>query len=382
MPYLAMLGFIASALPCLLFAADYPRPDGVESANILSSASTYTPELGRFTVPSVRIMRDSRDGTPEQMLLNVEMQHRGGNNLEVVATTSAAGFQSFECTVAEVRDAIPQLNTTLTLGELFILAGCQGSAAAGPIDFETGKLLHYYWIGYDGIPNTWIGPPHYLHSLVVNPFPATHYIPVNFVSSGTAATRPSITVSYREGVIESYSFSTGEPFADCANELLSGFRNLQVNFSVEAVVAALGCEGNTILTTRIGASEAMDYQWRFISSQSGGLTEVVSARFLDDRVERLNLSSRRIGAVGGECSNEDFVALAQAISVGDAITDPAAAFNCGTRYEYFSNDGSTEEIVYEWFNGRSLVQFLTTPNRKLAVETKDGAVTKVTLSRF
>lgn len=360
---------------------DFSRPDGVESSNIAISPNSYTPSNGTLLLPSVRILPNGSSNSSEEVLLSVEMRHRGGNDLEVVQTTGVEG--STECTTEEVANAIPQLSLDHSLGELSTLIGCASTFMNGAVDFESGKLVHANWVGYNGIPQSWIGPPHYLHSGVVDSFPQTDYIPYNFVLSGTAATRPTITVSFREGIPESYTVHNGDSGAECAEDLSGVFDNLTIGDSVADIVSITDCDGDHLLTTVTASVEKSQYQWRRYTTQPNQILQTISVSFQNDQATMINFSSESSAvSTGVACPIEDFNQVLEAIQIGDPVNDPVALFNCGWRTDYFSSSGGQEKTVYVWVNVKPVIGFLTSFNRKLSVEVKEGVVTDVVLSRF
>lgn len=109
----------------------------------------YQPDQGLLTLPYVNV-RASANNQQEQ-LLNVVLQHKGGNSFEFVSVDELLPEQ--ECTRTEVREAIPQLELGMTVAEAESLIGCTANLQRGRVDLDTGREVFARWVGIDGVPN-------------------------------------------------------------------------------------------------------------------------------------------------------------------------------------------------------------------------------------
>lgn len=417
MKYLILIRFMAGLLSALLVSSAL----GQSQWRPIGSINSYDPNNKILRLPSVTLLPEAGAFPSFENFYNVILEARSDTLFELVSMDELQPEQ--ECTVAEVQAAIPLLSSQMTVEEGDALIGCMARISRGAVDLVSGALTFATWTGLDGVPNSGavssFNPSRYLffnvvstnnpNPLVYNPFvPSQTFLSFSpsssLVQPGIAGSRvsvfgsPFISLTLREGVFESYSYSTGGrtngvPQLACSNTLETRFDQLMLGSALDDVVAILGCDGSQGMVTVSAAGELNDYQWQFISPGQINLlgiasrqTQTISVQFLNNMAESVQLLSSASISSELPCTVEDLVAASERISVGDVVTDIAALLSCGTRQESLiasiTPDDSQRSISIQWRTGNPNNSPYTAPNRLLAIQVIGDSVTAVSLQRF
>lgn len=354
--------------------------------------SYYRPDQGQLTLPSVNVLPGTNN--QQQVLQNVVLQHTGGTSFEFVSFDELSPEQ--ECTRAEVSEAIPQLEFGLTVAQAELLIGCSANLQSGRVDLDTGREVFASWVGNDGVANNqnglsgggfirggssvWIGGT------------SGSVFRTSLTSSNGS---PSITFSLRENVLESVSYSVSDQIRFCYNEeLLAGFRQVNINDDYSALVAALSCEGNLRGVAFDDTTLQQEYNWYVPPASQSGLpfvtpgvwsrvlNESIQVTLVDNRVQSLRYDSNKQVSADAVCSIEDIVAAEGQVQVGQTVTDLSELLDCGVRAESLSSNGLSETMSYSWRTTIPNESLFVSSNRSLNVVVTDGVVSFVRLGRF
>jgi len=355
-----------------------------------SGGNLYRPEQGLLTLPSVQVF--PAGSNTQSNLLNVVLRHTGGNSFELVSVDELEPEQ--ECTRDEVREAIPLLDLDMTIEEAETLIGCVANLRPGSVDLTTGREVIASWIGNDGVPNSSNG---YIGTSYIRTTSSTWIGGTSnsvFRSPGTTGSTPSIAFVLRENVLQSISYSDQEQFQFCYNEeLLAGFRQIDLSYDYSDVVDALGCEGNLQWVGFDDANLQQDYLWQVPPGPQSGmpvpagveassLSESIQVTVLNDQVESLRYDSTRQFASPDSCTVEDLEAAQGKVQTGQTDLLLGVLLDCGVRTETLSSTGFSESSSYRWQTAIPNESFFTSSNRALMVNVQDGVVVSVRLDRF
>jgi len=356
-----------------------------------SYENTYRTDQGLLTLPYVSVLPTVNN--PLEQLFNVVLQHRGGNDFELISVDELLPEQ--ECTRAEVREAIPLLRLNMTVTEAESLIGCTANIQPGSVDLDTGREVFASWVGNDGVPNSRNGSA------------GSSYIRGNssvWIGSSSnsvfraplfSGSSPAITFTLRENVLQSISHSDIDQFRFCYNaDLLAGFRQIDFGLDYAAVVASLECEGNLQWVSFDDNNTQQEYSWQVPPApQTGQPTilpgvvarpyyEAVRITVLNDSVQSLRYDSSTQVVSATNCTIEDLETAVNQIQSGQSDSELNGLLDCGVRSESFSSNGITETVNYRWQTSIPNESSFISSNRLLQVAVVDGIVRTVRLQRF
>ncbi len=352
---------------------------------IQTAASTFDVAQELLTLPQVTLFPGGLN--PPQILLNVKMRHTGENKFELLSIDNLTPQQ--ECTRAEVRAAIPQLSLNLDVASAESLIGCDARITRGSTDLELGRLVYAVFQGEDGVPNSNGNSDGFIGGTSTNIWIPQSGIPVAFnpfrVSGG-----PSITLAFREGNLESYTYTNEQNYSQCINvDFELGFGDIATNDSFEDISTKLNCEGNLLEVFRSNEIDQTSYSWQSQSypttldaQQADRVSQTIMLSIVNNLVLNRQLLENINRTVDNACSVDEIVTGANAVQLGEAIENLNQLLPCAAHLETLRETESSKEHSFVWYSEVPYESIFTSNNRSLTVKSADGIVTSVTLTRL
>ncbi|MEX0617812.1 MAG: hypothetical protein WDZ76_05170 [Pseudohongiellaceae bacterium] len=374
---------------------EYWNPFASTPNSNLHGTVTYDPDSSQLTLPFVTVRPTGE--IEGELLFGVVLTHTGDNMFRLDSVAELPEDQ--ECTRDEVNAAIDQLNLNLTLDEAESLIGCEASIGGLQTDLEKGRLVQASWTGADGIPNTGLGlgsSSSYVFS--GNPMVwrvASHsvsYVPFgSFLTPSGAPIHyangtPSISLQFREGILESFSYTSVRTSQPCDNpDFVEHFPHIQAGESYAEVVAVLQCEGQLTDVTVSEDGESRQYLWNTGSSPLGADEIRTSSSayviFLNDNVEEYVLTSSVTNNNPTICTIEELNSAYASLQEGQPGIDLEDRVPCDPQSVRTTISSTSTSTSYSWGTTNVSPSIFESVNRSLSVQTVDNVVHLVNLTR-
>ena len=366
------------------------------SATILTSGANaqlspyFEPWKPVYTNPSTPLFFDFRERTirlpvvetysqadlKKLVFYNVILREITDGQFDVESFADTA--PDFTCSEEKILAAIPNLSLDMSFRESNALIGCYGQIEEIEVDDELGKLITATWPNGSGME---------------------YQFPV-YGRGAYSGTRParisnsSITISFREGEMESYMVAWTSPSGECDEQILgTAFELLTLGMKYEDVVAVTGCDGSitSLLVDSRGERQRVVWYERiqpFVPvtdtvSREEGENYIVTADFFGGVAEQLNLFSTPFpDSLDSYCTLETLTGAYESLEIGGFESDFGVLNSCPVYTKEINIKDSVVKKSFRWLYVDEIREVFYAKGHELTISTVDQQIVEIEFSRI
>ncbi len=343
-----------------------------------------------YTIPSTPLFFDFRERTirlptvetysqadlKKLVFYDVILREIADGQFDVESFSDTA--PDFTCSEEKILAAVPNLSLDMSFRESNALIGCYGKIEEIEVDDELGKLITATWPNGSGIE---------------------YQLPV-YGPGAYSGTRParisssSITISFREGEMESFMVAWASPTGECDEQILgTTFELLTLGMKYEDVVAVTECDGSitSLLVDSQGERQRIVWYERiqpFVPvvdtvSREEDENYILTADFFSGVAEQLNLFSTPFPvSLASYCTLETLTGAYQSLDIGDFESDFGVLNSCPVYTKEVNIKDGTVEKGFRWLFVDEIREVFYAKGHELTISTVNEQIVDIEFSRI
>ncbi len=318
----------------------------------------------------------SQANSKKIIFYEVILKEIGDGKFDVESFTDTAPAVS--CSEEKILAAAPNLNFDMSYREANALIDCYGQIEEIEVDEKLGKLITATWPNGLGIE---------YQAPVYGPGAYSGALPARINNS-------SITISFREGKMESYLIAGASPAGQCDEKILgSAFTSLTLGMKYEDVVAVTGCTGSvtSLLVNAQGERQRVVWYEQIqpfvpvidIVSREEVENTILTVDFFGGVAEQLNLFSTPLPEnFDSYCTLETLKGAYESLTVGDLESDFGVLSSCPVHsIDTNIKDGAIKKN-HRWMFVDQFREVFYAKGYELSISTVDKKIVEIKFPRI